>query len=77
MLLNRQADGIKVSSLGSCGFYHCVGARKETEEQALQKALDAHGGKAPDLGSLHLASDTNKPTNAWYAGEGFWISYRQ
>ena len=54
MLLNRQADGIKASSLGSCGFYHCVGARKETEEHALQEALNAHGGKAPELGSLHL-----------------------
>ncbi|MGI9500497.1 MAG: protein-L-isoaspartate O-methyltransferase family protein [Geminicoccaceae bacterium] len=77
MLLNRQTDRFKASSLGSCGFYHCVGARKETEEHALQEALDALGGKAPDLGSLHFASDTRKPTNAWYVGEGFWISYQQ
>jgi len=77
MLLNRQADGIRALSLGSCGFYHCVGARKEKEEHALQEAFNAHGGKAPDLGALHLASDTKKPTNAWYVGEGFWISYRQ
>ena len=77
MLLNRREDDIKAPSLGSCGFYHCVGARKEKEEHALQEALNAHGGKAPDLGSLHLAFDTMKPANAWYVGEGFWISYRQ
>ncbi|MGH1482945.1 MAG: protein-L-isoaspartate O-methyltransferase family protein [Geminicoccales bacterium] len=77
MLLSRQPDSFRVSSIGSCGFYHCAGARKATEERALQEALNAHGGKAPDLGSLHLASDTEKPTNAWYIGEGFSISYRQ
>lgn len=77
MLLSRQSDSFKVSSLGSCGFYHCVGARKATEERALQEALHAHGGKAPDLGSLHLISDAVKPCNAWYVGEGFWISYQQ
>lgn len=49
MLLSRQADNFMASSLGSCGFYHCAGARKTTEESALRKALDAHEGKAPDL----------------------------
>lgn len=74
LLVERQKDLLRATSLGPCGFYDCVGARRDNEAEELTKALSASDGTAPPLDQLHLGRPTNESERLWYACHNSWIS---
>ena len=74
LLLKVQGDRLSASSLGPCNFYHCEGARKPEEAAALKYAIETTGGKVPPLDQLHRGRPPENHKNAWYLGDGFWLS---
>ncbi len=73
VLLEREGERVRASSLGPCGFYPCRGARDADEAAALAQALRASDGRAPPLRALHRGSPSSDE-GVWYAGRGFWLS---
>ena len=71
LLLRRDGERVRASSLGPCGFYPCRGARDAREAAALAEAL---GGGVPPLAELHRGAPANGDERVWYAGRGFWLS---
>jgi protein-L-isoaspartate(D-aspartate) O-methyltransferase len=47
LLLEKRGGSFPVSSLGTCGFYHCGGAQKSNEAAALKNALESTGRYGP------------------------------
>lgn len=74
VLLEREGERVRASSLGPCGFYPCRGARRPEEEEALAEALRASDGKVPPLAELRRGALADGDASAWYAGRGFWLS---
>lgn len=74
LLIERSGDDFAATALGSCGFYHCGGARTPDEAAALHAALAAHDGKAPALGRLYRGQPQQNDPGVWYRGDGFWLS---
>lgn len=74
LLLESRGDKLSAASLGSCGFYHCSGARNASEAVSLQTALSKTDGKAPELEHLHRGQPETSDGTAWFVGDGFWIS---
>jgi protein-L-isoaspartate(D-aspartate) O-methyltransferase len=74
MLLKRVGDSFPVRSLTPCGFYHCNGARRRDEEEALTAALKVARGKLADLGQYYLGRPENDADNAWLVTDAYWIS---
>ena len=74
LLLTRDGEWVRASSLGPCGFYPCHGARDPEEEEALAAALRAQEGE-PRLAALHRGVPQSDE-GVWYAGRGFWLSTR-
>lgn len=73
--LDRRGDSFAASSVGSVGFFHCVGARSDDGAAALSRALgDAAGLQA--LKSLRRnAHDADG--SCWLHGEGWCLSKRE
>lgn len=74
MHLTKRDEELPVKSLGPCGFYHCEGARLDTEEQAISEALKAASGSAPDIDQYHLGQHPSDPSRSWVTGQNYWIS---
>lgn len=74
LLLEKRGRGLKASALGRCGFYHCGGARKAEEAEALTRALEATDHTAPQLDRLRRGRPRKDDETAWYVGDGFWLS---
>lgn len=74
LLVERRGDAFSAAALGSCGFYHCGGARTPAEARALQTALANDAGKAPALGQLYRGQPRQDDPAVWYRGEEFWLS---
>ena len=76
MLLERDGDKNRISSLGPCGFYHCESARKASEGTALRATLDTDREALGKLDQLFTTPADETSSNVWFAGEDFWISKR-
>jgi protein-L-isoaspartate(D-aspartate) O-methyltransferase len=74
MHLTKRGDEFPVMSLGPCGFYHCAGARVDTEEQAISEALKFSTGSAPDIAQYHIGQPSCDATRTWVTGQNYWIS---
>jgi len=70
----RTRRGFQAESLGSCGFYPCIGARDPAAGKRLQKAMASLKGAPVPVTALHAgkpaAADKDR---VWYAGPGFWL----
>jgi len=75
--VTRGAHGFHARSLGSCGFFPCVGARDDAAAARLHRALRRLGSKTPPVRSLHRGCP-GKPRSRdiWYRGRDFWLSRR-
>jgi protein-L-isoaspartate(D-aspartate) O-methyltransferase len=69
----RTDDGFSASSLGSCGFFPCFGARDDEAAQRLEKAMGRFGQPVP-IRSLHRGAPPEGDKRVWYAGPGFWLA---
>ncbi|MBM3532253.1 MAG: methyltransferase domain-containing protein [Alphaproteobacteria bacterium] len=70
----KTGRGFKASSLGSCGFYPCIGGRDPAAGKRLQKAMANLKGAPVPVTSLHLGKPTTVDKGrVWYAGPGFWL----
>jgi protein-L-isoaspartate(D-aspartate) O-methyltransferase len=74
MLLERAGDTFPIRSLLPCGFYHCVGARRSDEEQALTAVLKAERGEVADLSQYHRGRSDDRIEDAWLVTDAYWIS---
>ena len=70
----RKGKSFRATSLGRCGFFHCIGGRDDKAAARLEKAVTALKGQPVPITDLY----TGKPPAArkrevWYAGPGFWL----
>jgi protein-L-isoaspartate(D-aspartate) O-methyltransferase len=74
LLATRRGAGFAATSLGGCGFFHCIGARDADAAERLQRALRDLKGEPVPVRSLHRGAPPADSQTVWYAGPGFWLS---
>ncbi|WP_299391006.1 protein-L-isoaspartate O-methyltransferase [Pelagibius sp.] len=74
LLATKTAGGFAARSLGRCGFFPCVGARRPEEARRLDDALEALDGKTVPAKALHLGAPAKDAAGLWFAGEDYWLS---
>lgn len=72
--LTKNGDAFPIKSLGPCGFYHCAGARLDSEQQAISAAMKSSAGSPPDIAQYHLGKPPSDPKLCWVTGQSYWIS---
>ena len=74
LLATKTAGGFAARSLGRCGFFPCVGARRPEEARRLGDALEALDGKTVPAQALHLGAPPTDAAGLWFAGDDYWLS---
>lgn len=72
----RRGEAFEAASLGSCGFFHCIGGRDAAAAGRLARALTRLRGAAVPVAALHRGRPRRRDRDVWYAGPGFWLSKR-
>nr|WP_298682224.1 methyltransferase domain-containing protein [uncultured Dongia sp.] len=72
--VTRHGATYAAESLGSCGFFPCVGARDDAAARRLQQRMTGLHGRAAPIKSLHCGKPPLNTRDLWYAGPGFWLS---
>ncbi len=73
--LERRRNGLTARSAGWVGFYPCAGARNETDEAALGRALADKVGQAAVRSLRRDPHDADE--SCWLHGEGWCLSKRE
>lgn len=71
----RHGSAFRATSLGQCGFIHCIGGRDGEAARRLQDRLRALRGRPVPIQALHPgAPPPEAGRRVWYAGPNFWLS---
>ena len=70
----RRREAFEAESLGSCGFFHCIGGRDTKAADRLARALARLRGAPIPVAALHRGEPRRRTRGVWYAGPGFWLS---
>jgi protein-L-isoaspartate(D-aspartate) O-methyltransferase len=74
--LTKGKDSHAAKSLGPVGAFHCVGARSQTEAEAITRSIRAADGSTPDIARYHVSPASGAPEDIWMEGDDYWISKR-
>jgi len=73
LLVTRRGASLDARFLCGCAFIPCSGASSHLEAEALRMAFAERN--MADVGTLHFGTPPAR-TNAWVAGDGWWLSTR-
>ncbi len=70
----RKGKRFTATSLGRCGFFHCIGGRDDKAAARLERAVTALKGQPVPITELHAGKPpAGRKAEVWYAGPGFWL----